>query len=96
MLYGLEMWVMTLRTGRVLGGVHHRVSRRLTVRRGVSPLMEDAIVEAGLQNVDKYVSRFQNTVAKFIETRLIVELCVEVYQRVVPAPDENVISIFMC
>ena len=29
MIYGSEMWVMTLSSGRVWGGFHHRVARRL-------------------------------------------------------------------
>ena len=28
-LYGSEKWVMTPRIGRVLGGFHHKVARRL-------------------------------------------------------------------
>ena len=31
-IYGLETWFMTLRIGRVLGGLHHRVARRLMGR----------------------------------------------------------------
>ena len=33
------------------------------------------MVEAGLVEVDTYVSRLQNTVARFIVTRLIMYLC---------------------
>ena len=29
LVYGLEIWVMTPCIGRVLGGFHHRVNRRL-------------------------------------------------------------------
>ena len=51
--------------GRVLGGFHHRVDRRLTGRQtwqgrdGVwtYPPLEDAMAEAGLQEVETYVSR---------------------------------------
>ena len=32
MLYGSETWLMIPRIGRVLGGFHYRVSRRLTGR----------------------------------------------------------------
>ena len=56
LLYGSEAWAMTPRIGRVLGGFHHRVDRRLTERqprRGrdgvwIYPPLEDALAEAGL------------------------------------------------
>ena len=85
MLYRLETWVMTPRIGRVLGGFHHRVARRLTgqhPRRGQDggwvylPLAE-AMAETGLQEVETYVSRRQNTVA----TRPIMDLCLAAEQR---------------
>ena len=82
-LYGSETWVMTPYIGRVLGGFHHRLAHRLTGRqpwRGrdgvwIYPPLEDAMAEAGLQEVDTYVSRCQNTVAQFIATRPIRNLC---------------------
>ena len=39
------------------------------------PPVEDLMLEAGLQEVETYVSRRQNTVAQFIVTRLIMDLC---------------------
>ena len=59
---------------RLLGGFQHRVDRRLTGgqpwkgRDGVwfYPPLEDAMVEAGLQEVETYISLLQNTVAKYI------------------------------
>ena len=85
MIYGSETWVITPYIGRVLGGFHHRVACRLTGRqpwRGqgggwVYLLLEDAIAEAGLMEVDTYVSRLQNTVAQFIANRTIMDLCLE-------------------
>ena len=82
-LYGSETWVMTPYIGRVLGVFHHRLAHRLTGRqpwRGrdgvwIYPPLEDAMAEAGLQEVDTYVSRCQNTVAQFIATRPIRNLC---------------------
>ena len=67
----------------MLGGFHQRVARRLT---GVQPwrgwddvwaypFLEDAMAEAGLQEVETYFSRRQNTAAQFIETRPIMDLC---------------------
>ena len=53
MLYGSEMWVMTLRTGRVLGGLYNRVARRMTWRKPhrrrdgewVYPPLEEAMAD---------------------------------------------------
>ena len=64
MLYGSETWVLTPHMLRVLGGFHYRVSRRMTGRQPqkgrdgswVYPLLEDAMVEVGLQEVETYVS----------------------------------------
>ena len=62
-----------------LGVSHHRVDRKLTggkPRRGlygveVYPLLEDLMSEAGLQEVDTYVSRRQKRVSQFIVTGLL-------------------------
>ena len=70
LLYGSETWVMTPRIGRVLSRFHHRVDRRLTgrqPRRGrdgvwVYPTLEDAMLGAGLQEVETYACRRQNVV----------------------------------
>ena len=64
-LYGLEMWAMTPLIGRALGGFHHSVACRLTGRqprrviygRWRYPLLAEAMEEAGLHEVDTYVSR---------------------------------------
>ena len=42
------------------------------------------MAEAGLQEVENYVSRRQNTVAKYIATRPIMELCLSGKQRTGP------------
>ena len=60
LLYGSETWVMKLHIGRVLGRFNHRVDLRLTgrqPRRGrdgvwVYPLLEDAMEEVGLKEVN--------------------------------------------
>ena len=41
------------------------------------PPMEDAMAEAGLQELENYVSRNQNTVAQYIATTTIIYLCLE-------------------
>ena len=89
MLYGSETWVMTPCIGRVLGGFHHRVDRRL---RGRQPRigqgggwvylpLEEEMSEAGLNEVETYVYRRQNTFARFIETSPIMELCLAAARR---------------
>ena len=83
MLYGLDIWVITMHIGRVLGGFHHRMACRLMGRqpqRGwesgwLYPLLEEAMAEAGLQEVEAYISHHQNTVTHFINTRPIMDLC---------------------
>ena len=55
---------MTPHIGRFWGVFHHRVARKLTGRQNqrgryggwAYPLLEDAMAEAGLQEVDTYVS----------------------------------------
>ena len=82
-IYGLETWVMTPHIGRVLGRFHHRVARRLTGRqpwRGrdgvwIKPPLEDVMAEAGLQEVETYVYRRQNTATQFILATPIMYLC---------------------
>ena len=83
-LYGSEMWVMSPRIGKTLGGFHHRVVRiltrwnpkkRLDVTWGYPPLTE-VILYAGIQEVDTYIARRQNTVTQFIATSPIMDLCV--------------------
>ena len=89
MLYGSETWVMTPCIGRVWGGFHHRVAHRLMgrqpqrVRNGlwVHPPPEDAMAEAVFQEVKTYVSRRKNTVAQFIATRLIMDMCLATKRR---------------
>ena len=77
---------------KVMGGFQHRVARRLMVRqprkgryRGlVYPPLEDAMAEAGLQEVDTYVSSRQNTVAQYIATRPIMYLFLAAKRRTGP------------
>ena len=69
-----------------MGGFHHKVACRLTGRRGrdggwVYPLLNEAISEAGLQEVETYFYRRQNTVAQFIVARPIVDLCLVAERR---------------
>ena len=80
---------MTLSIGRVLGGFNHRVARRLIGRqpwRGQNgvwlyPPLEDVIVEELLQEVGTYLYHLHNTVAQFIATRPIMDLCLAAERR---------------
>ena len=92
LLYWSETWVISPCIGRNLGGFHHRVDRRLTGRKPrkgqeegwVYPQLEDTMTEAGLKGVETYVSRQQNTVAQYIATRPIMDLCLAAKRR--PGP----------
>ena len=92
LLYHSDTWVMNPLTGRVLGGFHYRVDCRLTgrqPRRGkddvwIYPPLEDAMAEAGLQEVETYVSRCQNIAAQFIAISTIIDLCLAAERR--PGP----------
>ena len=80
---------MCPRIGRTLGGFHHRVAlplanihpRRVMTGRWVYPLLDEAITAVGMEEVEKYVLRHQNTVAQYITTWLILELCLAAEQR---------------
>ena len=87
-----DMGTDTLRMQRVLGGFHHRVACKLTGRQPwkgrnggwVSPPLEDEMTEAGLQEVENYVSRRQNTEEKYIATIPIMDMCLSEKRR--PGP----------
>ena len=53
-------------------------------RRVDTPPLEDAMAEAGMQEVDTYVSLCHNTFTQFIATSPIVDLCLEVERRLGP------------
>ena len=75
-----------------LGGFHHRVARRLTgqePRKGqyggwVYLPLEDVMAEAGFQEMETYLSVGQNTVAQYIATIPIMDLCLAAKRR--PGP----------
>ena len=48
------------------------------------PLLEDMTEEAGMQELETYVSRRHNTVTQFIVTRPIMDLCMAAWQRPEP------------
>ena len=82
LLYGSEIWVVSPSIGKTLGRFHHRMVQRLTGKMTQKnlvgiwkyPFLAKAMLEADVQEVETYISCRQNTVAKFITTRLIMEL----------------------
>ena len=83
LLFGAETWVLTPIMEWALSIFQHRVARRLTGtqprRRGDGsweyPSLEEEMMEAGFKGIRKYVTRRQNTVAQYIATRPILDLC---------------------
>ena len=71
LLYGSDMWVISPRIVRKMGGFHHKVVRRLTRRQPRRKMdgtwvhlpLEEAMSEAGIHEVENYVTRHRNTVA---------------------------------
>ena len=92
MLYGSETWFLMPRMKGLLGRLHHRVACRLKgkqTQKGwdigwIYPPLEYAMAEAVFQEVDTYVSCRQNTVAQYIATRPIMDLCMSEKRR--PGP----------
>ena len=83
LLFGAETRVLTPRMERALSSFQHRVAQPLTGRQprrqgGGSweyPSLEGSMVEAGFEGVGTYITRRQNTVADYISTRPILDLC---------------------
>ena len=83
LLFRAETWVLTLRMEWALDIFQHRVARRLTGRQrrrrgGGSwsyPPLEEAMGESDFEGISKSVTRRQNTVAQYITTQPILDLC---------------------
>ena len=77
---------MSLRIKNTIGGFHNRVDRRLEgmsprrdmMGRWIYPQMGVEMTEVVLEEVDMYVLCLQNTIAQYIVTRTILELCLVV------------------
>ena len=78
-MFGADMCVLALRMERALDSFQHRVAQRLTGRqprrRGMGAGLTRHWGEAGFEGIRKYVTRRQNTVAQYIATRPIMDLC---------------------
>ena len=89
LLFGAEIWVVSPRMERALSAFIHGAARRLTgrqPRRGwygkwFYPSLKGAMKEAGLANVRTSINRRQNTVAQYIATQPLLDLCKGVTQR---------------
>ena len=89
LLFGLETWVVSPRMERALSSFIHGAARRITgrqPRRGWDgkwhyPSLVGAMKEAGFTDVRTSITRRQNTVAQFIATRPLLDLCEGTTQR---------------
>ena len=83
LLFGAETWVVSLMMERALSVFFHGAAIRLIgrqPRRGRDgkwhyPSLEGAMKEAGLTDVRTSINRRQNTVAQYIATRPLLDLC---------------------
>ena len=82
-LFGAETWVLTLRMERAMDIFQHGAARRLTGRKPrisgdgswAYPPMKEAMRDAGFEGIRKSITRRKNTVAQYIATRPILDLC---------------------
>ena len=78
-----ETWVVTPRMEKALSGFLHGAAGRLTERQARIghngkwhyPSLVGAMREAGLTDVGKSIANRQNTVAQYIATRPLLDLC---------------------
>ena len=83
LLFGVETWVLTQRMERSLDSFQSRFVRRITWNQPWRQIygswyylpLTEALVEAGLEGIRMSVTRRQNTVAQYIATRPIMDLC---------------------
>ena len=83
LLFGAETWVVTPKMKRELSGFLHGAARRLTGRQArrekdgdwYYPSLEGAMKEAGLTDIRTLILKRQNTVAQYVATRPLLDLC---------------------
>ena len=93
-LFSAETWVLIPRMERALDSFQHRVARRITRRQPRRqrygsceyPPLAEVMGEAGFEGIRKSVTRRQKTVAQYIATQPIMELC----KRATPRPGARV------
>ena len=89
LLFGAETWVLTPMIERNLSSFQHKITRQLTGRQPrrqgggswENPSLEESMVESGFKGIRKYFTWRQNTVARYILTRPILDLCERSSQR---------------
>ena len=82
-MFGAETWVVSPMMERALSAFLYGAARRLTgrqTRRGSDgkwhyPSLEGAMKEAGLIDIRTSIHRRQNTVAQYIATQPLLDLC---------------------
>ena len=83
LLFGAETWVVNPKMERALSGFLHGAARRLTGRQAriekdgdwYYPSLEGAMREAGLTDIRTSILNRKNTVAQYIATRPLLDLC---------------------
>ena len=83
LLFGAETWVLTRKMESALNAFQGRVARTLTGRHPLRgrdgqwfyPSLAEAMKEAGIVQIWTSILQRQNTVAQFIVTRPILDLC---------------------
>ena len=83
LMFGAETWVVTPRIERALKSFMHGTVRRITGRhpqigwdgKWFCPALEGAMKEAGFKGIRTSINNRQNTVAQYIATRPLLELC---------------------
>ena len=86
LLFGSKTWVLNPRLEKPLMGFHHRaawrmvgmVPKRQPDGTWVYPTIGAALGMVGLEEIGVYIARRQNTVAQYIATRPIMDLCLAV------------------
>ena len=89
LLFGEETWVLTPQMWQALDSFQHRVALQITgrqprIRGGGSwdyPPLEEVMGESGLEGIRKSFTGRQNTVAQYIATQPILDLCERSTQR---------------
>ena len=83
LMFGLVTWVLTLQLEKFLEGFHHQTSRRMEgmgpkcqrYRTWVYPSIGADLKMLELEEIGVYIACCQNTIAQYIATRPIVDLC---------------------
>jgi hypothetical protein len=84
LLFGSETWVVTNTMLKALESFHRRVARRIAGKQPyrcrrtdtwIYPPIDKALEEVGLYSVSHYIEKRQNTVADYVATRPIFDLC---------------------